>query len=119
MHEIKITGLTIEHRKPFPSGDKLIAEFSAEFAGLRFRGLQLVRTRRGGFNVAVPAISRSDSRSAIRFVDNSVLSGFTNAARDIYIMLGGQEHLYAGQAEADDETEDALTEDNPTVDPAD
>lgn len=102
MHEIKITGLTIETRKPFASGDKVIAEFSAEFAGLHFRGMQLVRTRRGGFSVASPAISRTDSRGAIRFTDNSVSSAFVSAARQAYTVMGGTEAAFGGQITEDD-----------------
>ena len=96
-----ITQLEIVDRQ-YRNGDRQIAEFSATFAGMTVRGLELVRTEAGGFRATSPAISRKDSREAIRFNDDALRHAIMDAALRVYRQMGGQHGLYAGQEGGED-----------------
>lgn len=92
-----VSSLTIIDGRPYANGDRLIAEFAASFAGLSVRGLQLVRTKAGGFRAISPAVSRIDGKEAIRFEDAAVGHAVMDAARTLYRQMGGKFGDYRGQ----------------------
>ena len=98
MEEVTVTAIRIiDSAKPYADDSRLLAEFDARFAGMTVRGLQLVRTARGGFKTVSPAVTRSCGREAIRFTDPAVMHAVSDAARRLYLNMGGQYGAYAGQ----------------------
>lgn len=94
METVKITGLEIV-RNPRPStkGHVIIANFSAEIGVFFFKGCCLVRTARQGIAAWLPRFddARNASYRSVTLNDEPTRNAMLNAAREMYIRMGGTE----------------------------
>jgi hypothetical protein len=88
---IKITGINIQDKGPYPSGDRLLAFFDCEYAGLRFFGCNFIKTAKGGFLAQLPKAGEGKNRKRVaHFADDSIRHALMDAARRAYIAFGGK-----------------------------
>jgi len=91
---MKITALSIADSKPWSNGDKLLAFFTVEYAGLRLHECLLIRAARDGqFLLAQPprGDSRQGERRAIEITDPEIRKAMAEAAYNAFLALGGTE----------------------------
>lgn len=90
---MKITALTIvQDPQPWKTGDRLIAKFNVEYAGLRIRDCLLIRASRGFLLAQAPRGNRQDDGPRIMdIIDTEVRKAMAAAAHDAFLALGGVE----------------------------
>lgn len=90
---MKVTAISIV-AKPhdWTSGDRLLAFFSVEFAGMQLRDCQLIRGVRTKSIIAIPPKGENRiGERAIRFIDPEIQSAVAAAAYQAFLALGGVE----------------------------
>jgi hypothetical protein len=89
---ITIVGITMAAGKPNRAGNRIIAFFDAELAGLRMNGCALVRTPRAGMTVTPPKMEGPEAaRRSVIILDSALRHRLLEAAREAYRRLGGLE----------------------------
>ncbi|KIZ38575.1 MULTISPECIES: hypothetical protein [Rhodopseudomonas] len=90
---MKITALEIiADPKPWKTGDKLIAKFNVEFAGLRMIDCLLIRASRGFLLAQVPrGTGRDEGKRLVEIVEPDVRVKMAEAAFAAFTILGGTE----------------------------
>lgn len=92
-HDIDVFGLSIvRDPKPNKGGAKIIANFDCAANGFELTGCALVRTRKNGLVVWMPAIEGKNRWGlSVSVSDSSLRHALMNAARDVYQAMGGTE----------------------------
>ncbi len=90
---MKITAISIvQNQRAWDNGDKLLAFFSMEYAGLQFRDCQLIRGARSGGILAQPPKGENRlGERAVRVIDPSIRDAMAAAAHAAFVALGGTE----------------------------
>lgn len=90
-HDIHVYGLRIiTEPKPNKGGATIIANFDCVANGFELTGCALVRTRKNGLVVWMPAIEGKNRWGlAISVKDSSLRHALMDAARDVYRAMGG------------------------------
>ncbi len=94
---MKITAISvITEPHPWDNGDKLLALFSCEYAGLRFHDCQLVRGSRTHSLLARPPKGQTRmGERAVRIIDPDIRDAMAAAAYAAFVALGGTEEQAA------------------------
>lgn len=92
-HNIEVFSLRVIHEpKPNKGGAIVIANFDCIANGFELTGCALVRTRKNGLIVWMPAIEGKNKWGlAIAIKDSSLRHALMDAARSIYRAMGGTE----------------------------
>lgn len=94
---MKITGLTVvTDAAKWKTGDKLIAKFNVEFAGLRLHDCLLIRASRGFLLAQVPrGVGRDEGKRLVEIIDPEIRKAMAAAAYAAFEALGGVEDVAA------------------------
>lgn len=89
--DIRITGLMFADRT-FDDGSRLIALFDCDLGPIKLRGCSLVKTAKKGFVAQAPRgeNARDPGKRAITIADDSLRNSMMQAARKMYIAMGGK-----------------------------
>ncbi len=106
MEDVTITGLErVREMRPSKNGHIILAYFSADVGVFSLKGCVLVRTARQGIAAWMPRLDdqRSHNNRAITLHDETTRNALLQAAREMYITMGGTEAEWRPRANDEDE----------------
>jgi hypothetical protein len=120
MTDVTIIGLDIvRNPKVTNAGHTILAHFAAEIGVFTFRGCVLVRTARGGIGAWLPRLDdqRHHNNRSVTLHDESTRHAMLQAAREMYIRMGGTGAEYRSGFDDDDQAGTSETAADPTPGP--
>jgi hypothetical protein len=90
---MKITSLTVVTKpQTWATGDRLLAFFNVEYAGIQLRDCLLIRGVRTGALIAQPPKGENRlGERAVRIIDPDIQKAIAAAAYQAFLALGGAE----------------------------
>jgi hypothetical protein len=89
---VQVTGLRRLHLPPRQNGDRIVASFDVELAGIRLTACSLLRLSAGDYTVLPPRVGRSSTSTArVSFTDRGLRGSLKDRALEVYRALGGSD----------------------------
>lgn len=98
---VKLIALRLVNFPAERTGSRVIAIFDCEVSGIELLGVDLIKTRHGGFSARLPRMGRPGEQRGVRIPDCALHYQITAIARGAYRAMGGTEAEWTPSGSSD------------------